>query len=265
MTERAMTELWDAVEGVAEEIAAVLRSGVAARARIPGAEWTAGEAAAHLVLANELLAQVAGGARRPYGDGTPGGLAAANAASLATFPERDPVVLADRIERGAREFRTAAAGRPADAQTQTPMGRMDLATLASYQLTHLLGHGYDIAAAAGRPLVIDRERVTLTLPFLRTAMPRVVHAPAAAGHTACYDLLVPGCGRFAATFDDGRLTVTDTPPRRPDCVIRSAPATFFLIALGRRTALGALARGHIATWGRKPWLAPRFPSLFRAP
>lgn len=233
--------------------------------RIPGAEWTVGEAAAHLVLANELMADLAAGRERTYGDGTAGSLAAANAASLAVFTERDGSVLADGIVRHAKAFTEAAGPRPPDEPVVTPLGPMDLATLGSYLLTHMLGHGYDIAVALRRPHMIDRERVDLTLPFLITAMPWVVDRSAAAGHSACYDLRLRGGARFAATFTDGTLAVTADVPRRPDCTILAEPVTFLLLALGRRTSMGALTRGKILAWGRKPWLAPGFPALFTAP
>ncbi|WP_327674429.1 hypothetical protein [Kitasatospora sp. NBC_00458] len=41
--------------------------------------------------------------------------------------------------------------------------------------------------------------------------------------------------------------------------------TFLLLALGRRGPLSALARGKVFAWGRRPWLAPGFPLLFKAP
>jgi hypothetical protein len=59
--------------------------------------------------------------------------------------------------------------------------------------------------------------------------------------------------------------VSAEPPRRPDCTIMTEPVTFLLIALGRRGATEALARGKVLAWGRKPWLALRFPALFTAP
>ncbi|MEU4092596.1 maleylpyruvate isomerase family mycothiol-dependent enzyme [Streptomyces sp. NPDC026673] len=255
----------EALHATAEDIAALLRACPDTSVPIPGAEWTVGEAAAHLVLANELMAALAEGRERPYGDGTPGSLAAANAASLAAFPERDGRTLADGIVRHARAFTEAAGTRAPDMPVVTPLGAMDLATLGSYLLTHMLGHGYDIALALRRPHMIDRERVAGCMPFLRTAMPRVVDERAAAGLSACYALRVPGITRFAVTFSDGAASVTDDPPRRPDCTITTEPVTFFLIALGRRGATAAMARGKIAAWGRRPWLAPRFPTLFTAP
>ncbi|MFJ4783513.1 maleylpyruvate isomerase family mycothiol-dependent enzyme [Streptomyces sp. NPDC088794] len=201
----------DAIVATADRIAVLLGSGADPRTPLPGAEWTVGEAAAHLALAGELMADIGAGKNRPYGDGSPAGLAAANRASLAAFPQRDLAVLGAEIAAQARAFVAAAAGRSPREGVLTPMGPMDLATLGSYLLTHLLGHGYDIAAAVRGPHMVDREVVAFTLPFMRLAMPRVVSA-GAADHRACY-LVRTGRDRFAVTFADGVPTVTDTPPR----------------------------------------------------
>ncbi|MFD0278977.1 maleylpyruvate isomerase family mycothiol-dependent enzyme [Kitasatospora sp. NPDC127111] len=260
----ARTALFEAVTAVGDEAIALL-AGCRGDTPIPGAEWTVAEAAAHLAMANELMAALAAGEERPYGDGSAGSLAAANAASLAARPERDPAVLAGEIARRAREFTVAAGPRPGTEPVLTPLGPMDLDTLGAYLLTHMLGHLYDIAVALGRPHPIDRHRVGLTMPFLRAAMPRVTDARAAAGHNACYKLRVRGLGGFAVTFTDGAAVVNPEPPRRPDCTILTEPVAFFLIALGRYTAVDALARGKVLAWGRRPWLAPAFPGLFAAP
>ncbi|MEV7187377.1 maleylpyruvate isomerase family mycothiol-dependent enzyme [Kitasatospora sp. NPDC093102] len=260
----ARTALFEAVTAVGDE-AVVLLADCRGGTRIPGSEWTVAEAAAHLAMANELMTALAAGEERPYGDGTPGSLAAANAASLAERPERDPAVLAEEIARQAREFAAAAGPRAGTEPVLTPLGRMDLDTLGAYLLTHMLGHLYDIAVALGRPHPIDRQRVELTMPFLRTAMPRVADARTAAGHSACYRLRVRGLGGFAVTFTDGAVVVSQEPPRSPDCTILVEPVTFLLLALGRCTATGALVRGKVLAWGRRPWLAPAFPGRFAAP
>ncbi|WP_052391572.1 maleylpyruvate isomerase family mycothiol-dependent enzyme [Streptomyces sp. NRRL B-24484] len=258
------TRLFDAITSVGDEAVALL-AGRDGGTPIPGAEWTVAEAAAHLAMANELMAALAAGEERRYGDGTPGSLAAANAASLAERPERDLAVLGAEIAARAREFTAAAGPRAGSDPVVTPLGPMDLDTLGAYLLTHMLGHLYDVAVALGRPHPIDRGRVGLTMPFLRTAMPRVVDPRSAAGHDACYRLRIRGGDGFAVTFTDGAAVVSDRPPRRPDCTISTEPVAFFLIALGRYTATTALARGKVLAWGRRPWLAPAFPGLFAAP
>ncbi|WP_326769102.1 maleylpyruvate isomerase family mycothiol-dependent enzyme [Streptomyces sp. NBC_01591] len=265
--------LGDALRSTAEEIAAVLRGFADTSVPVPCSEWTVGEAAAHLAQANELMADLAAGRERRYGDGTPQGLAAANERALAEFDERAAEPLADLIvahtdgylaavERCATDS-TGADG--AAGTVVTPLGPMSRAVLGSYLLTHMLGHGYDLARARGRSHMIDRTRVELSLPFLITAMPRVTDATTTAGLTAGYTIRLWGGARFGVTFTDGAVTVTPRPPARPDCTILIEPVTFFLMALGRIDPRGAMARGRVFAWGRKPWLAPRFPGLFKAP
>ncbi|KND43075.1 maleylpyruvate isomerase family mycothiol-dependent enzyme [Streptomyces stelliscabiei] len=253
----------DAIVATADRIAVLLEAGADPQTPLPGAEWTVGEAAAHLALAGKLMADIGAGQHHTYGDGTPSGLAAANRAALAVFPERDPAILGAEIADRARAFVAAAADCSSRETMLTPMGPMDRATLGSYLLTHLLGHGYDIAVALRGPHMVNREVVAFTLPFIRLAMPRVVNS-GAVGHHACY-LLRIGSDRFAVTFADGVPTVTDTPPRRPDCTIAIDPVAFLLLALGRWTTPTVMARAKVLVWGRKPWLGLRFPMFFTAP
>ncbi|MER7817020.1 maleylpyruvate isomerase family mycothiol-dependent enzyme [Streptomyces sp. NPDC096153] len=257
----------DAIRDTAAEIAALLSGAADTGLPVPGSEWTVGEAAAHLAQANELMADLAAGRERRHGDGTPQSLAAANALALAGFAERGAGPLAAMIVEQAEAFLGAvdARGTEEPGTLHTPLGPMDLATLGSYLLTHMLGHGWDLARALGRPHTVDRRRVRLTLPFLIAAMPRVLDASAAAGLTARYEIRLRGGGAFGVTFTDGRPVVEARTPDRPDCTILTEPVAFLLMALGRRGPWGAMARGGVLAWGRRPWLAPRFPTLFVAP
>ncbi|WP_445518901.1 maleylpyruvate isomerase family mycothiol-dependent enzyme [Streptomyces sp. NEAU-174] len=267
----------EAIRTTAADIAATLRGASDTGAPVPGSRWTVGEAAAHLAQANELMAHLADGKERGYGDGTPQGLAEANQRALAAFAERRAEPLAAMIVEQAEAFLQSAA-RPASntstasptsyashGELVTPMGPMSLDVLGSYLLTHMLGHGYDLARALGRPHMLSRARVELTLPFLITAMPRVLDTTAAAGLTARYAIRLRGGACFGATFTDGAVTVTPSPPSRPDCTILTEPAAFLLMALGRLGPWSAVATGRVLTWGRRPWLAPRFPALFSPP
>lgn len=261
--------LGDAIRGTAEEIAALLRGVADTGVPVPGSEWSLGAAAAHLAQANELMADIAAGQERSHGDGTPQSLAAANERALAEFGERGADPLAGMIVEQAAAFLKAVDERAGEGAVEgalfTPLGPMSPAELGSYLLTHMLGHGYDIARALGRPHLIDRVRVELALPFLIRAMPRVVDAANSAGLNARYTIRLWGGARFGVTFTDGEVVVSPQPPDRPDCTILTEPVTFLLMALGRCEPWGAIARGRVVTWGRKPWLAPRFPTLFTAP
>ncbi|MFE7935229.1 maleylpyruvate isomerase family mycothiol-dependent enzyme [Streptomyces sp. NPDC057456] len=259
-----------AIRETAGDIATLLHSASGTAVPVPDSEWTLGEAAAHLALANELMADLAAGHERPYGDGTPQSLAAANAQALATFGQRGAQPLASMITEQADVFLDAvdrvarhesAAGPP----PVTPLGPMDRHVLASYLLTHMLGHGYDLARALKRPHMIDRDRVALCMPFMLSAMPRVADTDAIADLTACYAIRLRGGAAFDVSLRDGAVNVSSTPLERPDCTILIEPVTFLLIALGRRNPWRAIGQGQILAWGRKPWLAPRFPTLFTAP
>ncbi|MFJ3306434.1 maleylpyruvate isomerase family mycothiol-dependent enzyme [Streptomyces sp. NPDC086549] len=262
--------LGQAIRETADDIARLLRGAPGTTVPVPGSAWTLGEAAAHLALANELMADLASGRERPYGDGTPHGLAAANEQSLAAFGERRAEPLAAVITGQADAFLDAVASAATDETADgpplvTPLGPMDRPLLASYLLTHMLGHGYDIARALNRPHMIDRDRVGLCMPFMLSVMPRVADAARTAGLTARYAIRLRGGTAFGVTLADGAVTVTPGPPDRPDCTILIEPVAFLLIALGRRNPWLAIAQGQVLARGRRPWLAPRFPNLFTAP
>ncbi|MER5678395.1 maleylpyruvate isomerase family mycothiol-dependent enzyme [Streptomyces sp. NPDC002238] len=257
--------LADALRATAEEIAQLLRRAPDTGAAVPGLVWTVGELAAHLAQANELMADVAAGWPRRHGDGTPEGIAAANEQALDAFAERRADPLAAMIVTRTEAYLEAVASHPAEETLLTPMGPMNRVVLGSYLLTHMLGHGFDLARALKRPHMVDRARARLTLPFLVEAMPRVTDAAATAGLNARYAVRLWGGGRFGVTFTDGTATVGHAFPDRPDCTISIEPVTFLLMALGRCSPAGAMARGRVLAWGRRPWLGPRFPEYFTAP
>ncbi|MER6652170.1 maleylpyruvate isomerase family mycothiol-dependent enzyme [Streptomyces sp. NPDC000971] len=257
--------LADALRATAEEIAQLLRRAPDTGAAVPGLVWTVGELAAHLAQANELMADVAAGRPRRHGDGTPEGIAAANEQALDAFAERRADPLAAMIVTRTEAYLEAVASHPAEETLPTPMGPMNRVVLGSYLLTHMLGHGFDLARALKRPHMVDRARARLTLPFLVEAMPRVTDAAATAGLNARYAVRLWGGGRFGVTFTDGTATVGHAFPDRPDCTISIEPVTFLLMALGRHSPAGAMARGRVLAWGRRPWLGPRFPEYFTAP
>ncbi|WP_406090139.1 maleylpyruvate isomerase family mycothiol-dependent enzyme [Streptomyces sp. NBC_01013] len=257
--------LADAIRTTAEEIAELLSAAPDTGAPVPGLTWTVGEVAAHLAQANALMADVAAGRPHTHGDGTPQGIAAANEEALAAFGERAAEPLAAMIVTQAAACLDAVTGHSADETLITPMGPMNRAVLGSYLLTHMLGHGYDLARALKRPHMVDPARVRLALPFMVQAMPRVTDASTTRGLNARYAVRLWGGGRFGVTFTDGAAAVGDELPDRPDCTISIEPVTFLLMALGRSSPVGAMARGRVFAWGRKPWLGPRFPAYFEAP
>ncbi len=71
--------------------------------------------------------------------------------------------------------------------------------------------------------------------------------------------------RFAVTVIDGEAVVETIPSRRVDCYISADLVTFFLVATGLESQWRLVARAKLMTWGRRPWLAVRLPTLFVVP
>jgi hypothetical protein len=79
------------------------------------------------------------------------------------------------------------------------------------------------------------------------------------------DIRIRGGPRFWITLTDGQLDILATPPRRVDFHVSAEPVTYLLVSYGRKNQWVAAASGRIASWGRRPWLAPRLASLIDKP
>lgn len=260
------TKLGDSCLTVAGRVADMIRPLPDTQQPIHGAEWTVGEAAAHLADTKRLAADIAGGAAIPYGDGTRTRemFASVNAERLAQFHEREGAVLADQIVEATNALVQNAARQPSTYEVQAPMGMMDIGIFLSYMLTHLLQHGCAIAKALGEDLPVEAGHLELVLPFLTTAMPVVADKAAIGNLDACVEVRFRGGPRLAVTFDKGAATISPAPPRRVDCYVSADPVAFFLVAMGLSGRWGAIARGKIVSWGRRPWLAMTLPAFFPA-
>jgi hypothetical protein len=259
------TAVIEQIVAVARRIAELTGSLPSTGIAIPGASWTVGEAAAHLVVANQLMTALAEGRPSPYGDGTKAGLADANAQSLSGYLERDGAVLAARLTDQADAFVEAARQRPATDVVDTPLGPLTVDLLSRYMLAHQLSHGTAIARAVrGAPLVRP-QHVPLVLSFVLATMPRLVDRAALGDFRASYEVRVRGVARFTAVFGDGQATISDQRDRHVDCVISADPVSFFLLGAGLASQWPLIARGRLRAWGRRPWLALQFRRFFAIP
>lgn len=257
--------LREEIRQAAGQLAALIAPVADTSVPLPRSTWTVGEAAAHIAYANAQFAKLATGLAFIHGDGTPAGLAAANAQALAAFPERGGAPLAEAIVSGAEQFLDALATHPASERVLSPMGEMDLDTLACYLLTHMAIHAASLALGLGQPASLTARQVTLMLPFLVYVMPRVVDRDAIDGLDACIALHLRGGPGLVLDFQRGGLTVGSAPGRKVDCHVSADPVALFLVMMGLKGQWGAIARGKLRTWGRKPWLALRLVSLFDVP
>jgi uncharacterized protein (TIGR03083 family) len=188
-------------------------------------------------------------------------------------PERDPAVLADRVEARAQEYFSDCVGVDPDAPRPWLIHGTTVrqSTLTYHLLNETLMHGYDIAHAAGRPWRIEPAHAAMVLgrfivPVLQTLDAHaMVNGAKAAGLQATYDVRIRGGDSFHFIFYDGALEVVEPSSRRVDCHISADPVAFLMVVWNRQSQWTAIAKGKLMAWGRKPWLGPRLRSLIRNP
>ncbi|MPZ66345.1 MAG: hypothetical protein GEU83_12820 [Pseudonocardiaceae bacterium] len=187
-------------------------------------------------------------------------------------PERDPVVIADRIEARAQAYFEDCAGRSADEWRPWLVegSSVRLSTLTGHLLNETIVHGHDIARADGRSWRIEPSHAAMVLagfviPVIEALDPRALVSEQAAGVRAAYDLRIRGGKRFRFAFDDGALRIEEPASRGVDCRISADPVAMLMVVWGRRSQWSAIANGQLMAWGRKPWLGPRFRAFLRNP
>jgi uncharacterized protein (TIGR03083 family) len=193
--------------------------------------------------------------------------------AVGSDPERDLLVLADRIEARAEEYFTYCARQsPDELRPWLIQGiTLPLAAFTGHLLNETVLHGYDIARAAGRPWRIEPAHAAMVLhrfliPVLQAGDPGVMVNPhTAAGARVAYELRIRGGDRFHFLFDKGALRVEKPSARQVDCHISADPVAFLLVVWNRQSQWRAIARGQLLAWGRKPWLAPRFRTFLANP
>ncbi len=188
-------------------------------------------------------------------------------------PERDPKVLADRIEARAQEYLSECAGADPNAPRPWLIEGVTVrqSTLTYHLLSETIMHGYDIAHAAGRPWRIEPAHAAMVMSRFNLAIARAVgprtfvnHAKAA-GVRATFDIRLRGGDSFYFIFDDGDLRVEEPSSRKVDCHISAEPVAFLMVFWARQSQWSAIAKGKLLAWGRKPWLGPQLRGMIRNP
>ncbi len=188
-------------------------------------------------------------------------------------PERDPAVLADRIETQAQEYFSECAGADPDAPRPWLVQGTTVrqSTLTYHLLNETVMHGYDIAHAAGRKWRIEPAHAAMALgrfviPIIGVLDPRALaNGTNAAGVQATYDVRIRGADRFHFVFNDASVRVEEPSPCRVDCYISADPAAFLMVIWARQGQWSAISTGRLMAWGRKPWLGPQLRPLMRNP
>jgi uncharacterized protein (TIGR03083 family) len=250
------------VGSAASRVVALARSGLDPSARVSGLDWTVHELVAHLASGATAYREIAEGAPSVYPSIE--ARTAVNQQRLQEFVGSDLDALAAMVESDVA--RMLAAVRERRDKAMAWHGGVVLPTTAflGALVGELLFHGLDLARTARCPWPIDRADVLPAVDFFNAATPFVVSA-SAAGVSATIEVRYRGYDPATFRFVEGVLTVSPGQSRRADVRLSVDPLSFLLIGYRRRSLARAVATGGAVAWGRRPWLAFRFPRFFDAP
>ena len=259
-----------AVAGASDRAAALLRSVTHPDAPCLDA-WNVTDVAAHLSHGLDAIGAMVKGGGGVLGDVW--ALAHLTGALVEGEEERDLRRLADRLEASSANLLAAVReiGHDEPREWIVKGVTFNLSSLLCHALNELCVHGRDIALADGRKWKIPRADAGLVVNgFLVAALGglgrQMVDQEKARDRTIAYDVRVRGGGPAQWRFDHGDMTVTPGPPTgKVDCHLSVDPEAFLLVAWGRVSQNGPIARGQLFAWGRKPWLGLKLRSLVRNP
>lgn len=187
-------------------------------------------------------------------------------------PERDPVVLAKRIETAASSYLSSCRDSDVD-QVQPWLAtgvRMPIPVFSAHLLNETVLHGLDLARAAGRRWRVDPAHASLALheflvPIIRELPDDVVDADAGQARVVL-EFRLRRAGRLRLRLEDGGLHVDDPAgPGRVDARIGTDSATLLMFLWNRQGPGRVLMRGRAVVWGRAPWRAVRMKQAVALP
>jgi hypothetical protein len=142
-------------------------------------------------------------------------------------------------------------------------------SLLAMAVSEFLVHGYDLARAAGavnRPSAATLTSATaVTATVMSEMLPRVLDERRAAEFAGSFEIRVRGGQPFVLRIADGKASCEVGESRDVDCILSLSAYDALLMGFGRVPVWRVIASGKALSYGRRPWLGPRFNRLFVTP
>jgi hypothetical protein len=256
-----------------------VRSSAHLDAPVPGLDWTAGQLVAHLCVVYRAFALAVLGedygpdivANLGTGDTLPDVVASTNARALAVVTFPGPGEAADALRECADEMLAALDSDPdLLAARPTPWYgtgvTRTVGTLAALTVSESVVHGYDLAKALRTRPWLDERSAAAAAPTVMSAMlPLLVDPAGADGFTGSFEVRIRQAPRFVLQLAAGQARAVPADGRAVDCVLSLTGRDALLVGFRRRELWRAIVSGGAFATGRRPWLGPRFHTLFRLP
>ena len=239
--------------------------------RKPGETWGFAETAAHLSHGWMTLPQLADGDIEPIVELVgqtaithTSEMGALTERAVAEDPERDPRVLADRIEHAASAYLSACSDADVDRTEQwiATDVQAPVPMFTAHLLNETVLHGLDLARAVRRSWRVEPAHASLALheflvPAIRQMPDRLIDADALHRERIVVEFRLRHAPWLRLRFENRALHVDDPATSgRVDAHVGTDPATLLVYLWGRRSLPSAFLRGRMVAWGRAPWRAP---------
>jgi uncharacterized protein (TIGR03083 family) len=254
----------DAIREAAERLAAL--AGVAPDPDVPiphSGGWTLRDVLAHLVTVTSRYTPTGQRASRWADQATD--VAALNDEEIHQQGDLAVPELLQCLRAAVADLAGGPAVDDAEALPYTGGVLVRPADLLGLVLGEFVVHGHDIAKALNAPWPIQRSHAAEVLASLAPIMPAWVDPDGARGLTAAFEVRIRGDRRYRWQFTDGRLVVSPATDAPVDVTLSADPVALLLTAYRRVPLWRPIIAGQMRAWGRRPLLAFRINSYFRAP
>jgi uncharacterized protein (TIGR03083 family) len=141
---------------------------------------------------------------------------------------------------------------------------LPIEVIAGLVLSDVLVHTVDLGRALGERMPIPKADAIAAFDAVVPVIPNFL-SPEGQRFDGVFDIALRDGPRYAFAFADGGVTITSEKPATAVCRMNGDPATLLLVSYGRIPPWRAALAGKVMAYGRKPWLAFRFPSFIRNP
>jgi hypothetical protein len=174
--------------------------------------------------------------------------------------------MADIIDSECARVVAALRAQPDDAMIAWHGGlTLPARAVLGAMVGEFLFHGLDLARTVGARWPIERVDALPAVDVFTAVSPHLLVRDAVRDLTASVEVRCRGYDTSTFEFRDGELTVTPGPASRADVHMSVDPVSFLLVGYKRGGLAKPIATGRALAWGRRPWLALRFPGFFQAP
>jgi hypothetical protein len=231
-----------------------------------GLEWNLQQVTAHMVTGTNWATEFIKGNAPGLPTLDPAIIGPLLDEMIADFPESDPVKLGRLLLDADEAFLDVLACRPGDSPiSHAGLPSFTLAQFACALLGDQMLHGYEMAAAVGRPWPITAQDALLILNAHLPMFAAMLHPTQTSGLSAAVGIELRGGRDVTVRFTDGAYSLEEGMAGAVDATMSVDPVAFLMIESGRLSRYEAAALGLLEVGGNQPDLALGFFDLIVYP